>query len=602
MTIHDMAYFENMLEEIRKELLPQIPVIDQNLQQQAQHVLAAVMTAQSTRDAAKKAQERAKQGDEKKACIASLQDAEEELTQALDTALETCAPLLHHVNEALHNDSSLFVKCSVLSNAGKQLAEYSQKGEEQSKRVQEFLSDTSLLRDMLFNGGAKGNHYGQAFEIYSNILPHTGNNEVLQRLALGTALEHAVPIQVFDVKKEHINPLERFLHYKQAFLNKELDPKFATMTAWEMRYVSDSDATDDQLAWGRRMLRNYRPDIMETRDYTWRYCMIVRTDVKYDKPNWTSQPRTYDQMMNAGGMCGPRAWFGRFACKMFGIPTWGVRQPGHAAVGHWTPHNGWVTVLGSAWKWSWWEDREGTDFCLEAQAREQGDDYMTVCCLEWVADALGEKPIHGKVNPHCLWQSLSLLQKHRLAKITETNPACKDREARSIIDENGLDHTDEEDQISFKDDGAIIIPAVACNKPNKQNRSIIFMKSFLGGKQLHIENDHELQYTLTFPFPETAPKEYQLSIKVVTVHDKMSPLILTTGIESASCKVCKDEQSPVETVIAIPYTKGEFQMTAPVFISLGSSSNVLTFKRKTPDHGLTIKELLLSPINAESVV
>jgi hypothetical protein len=34
MTIHDMAYFENMLEEIRKELLPQIPVIDQNLQQQ----------------------------------------------------------------------------------------------------------------------------------------------------------------------------------------------------------------------------------------------------------------------------------------------------------------------------------------------------------------------------------------------------------------------------------------------------------------------------------------------------------------------------------------------------------------------------------------
>jgi hypothetical protein len=87
----------------------------------------------------------------------------------------------------------------------------------------------------------------------------------------------------------------------------------------------------------------------------------------------------------------------------------------------------------------------------------------------------------------------------------------------------------------------------------------------------------------------------------------MSPLILTARIESdvQDGKVCKDEQSPVETLIAIPYTKGEFQMTAPVFISLGSSSNVLTFKRKTSDHGLTINKgatVLLSPINAESVV
>ena len=74
---------------------------------------------------------------------------------------------------------------------------------------------------------------------------------------------------------------------------------------------------------------------------------------------------------------------------------------------------------------------------LEAQARQQSDDYMGVCCLKWVADALGVKQINGRLNPCSIWQSLALLQKHQLASITMSLPSYKERALKSIMDEIG---------------------------------------------------------------------------------------------------------------------------------------------------------------------
>ena len=74
----------------------------------------------------------------------------------------------------------------------------------------------------------------------------------------------------------------------------------------------------------------------------------VRTDIKYG-----SQDNKYDKdelqffqniLMN-GGVCGRRAFFGRFILRAFGIPTTARPQPGHAALAHWTP-DGWVICLG----------------------------------------------------------------------------------------------------------------------------------------------------------------------------------------------------------------------------------------------------------------
>lgn len=359
---HHEQYFCNLLATIREELMPQIPSIDS---EELSKSLATVVRCQKIRDMQKRAQDRAKSEEDKKKASQALAQAEKAVVEATDAAIAASTPVLMSLQETLlHNDSldALLVRASILHNASKQLADYCKQGEAQSKLVIEMLSDTMLIREILYNGGAKGGNYGQAMEIYTSLLSliqSNGDNEgILHRLALGTSLEHAVPVAVFGAHKQHISPIQRFQHYQQAFLNHELDPTFASQSTWNLRNTADSDATNEQLAWGRDMLRNYRPDIMALQDYKWRYCLIVKSDVVYCKPTWTSHPKTYDQILCGGGMCGPRAWMGRFACKAFdGIPTWGVRQPGHAAVGHWMPdHAEWVTCLGAAWKFSYWED------------------------------------------------------------------------------------------------------------------------------------------------------------------------------------------------------------------------------------------------------
>jgi len=75
------------------------------------------------------------------------------------------------------------------------------------------------------------------------------------------------------------------------------------------------------------------------------------------------------QIPAAGGVCGPRAFFGRFTRKAYGVPTFGVTQPGHAAMTTWTP-SGWEVLLGADWMFSWWGPRGGDSFHLEAQTRE----------------------------------------------------------------------------------------------------------------------------------------------------------------------------------------------------------------------------------------
>jgi hypothetical protein len=335
---------------------------------------------------------------------------------------------------------------------------------------------------------------------------------------------------------------------------------------------------------------------MEWKDYQWKYVLIVRTDVHYNQPHWTSKPRTYQQMISGGGECGPRAWFGRFALQTFGIPTWGVRQPGHAALGHWTPDQGWVMCLGAAWKYSTWEGREGTDFVLEAQTREQGqEEYMGVCRLEWVADALGEKPIDGKLNPNSLWQSLALLRKRYLASCTPSDNRIGSSSVGTCDHVNCMDCLGVKEgdaSIVSQDDGTIIVPAVACTKPTKSSSTAIFMKCFLGGMQLHIRDEQSLEYVL--PLKESG--RYQLTIRLVTVHLKTQPLLLT--VSSTNCGNDCDEEIVTVAAIVVPYTVGKWVVTDSIEIELTSGTNFFTFERETPNFGLTIKELILSPASS----
>ena len=60
----------------------------------------------------------------------------------------------------------------------------------------------------------------------------------------------------------------------------------------------------------------------------------------------------YSDIPVGGDVCGGRAFWGRFACKGFGRPTWGATEHAHAAMSAWTP-TGWVVLLGAPWPDCW---------------------------------------------------------------------------------------------------------------------------------------------------------------------------------------------------------------------------------------------------------
>mmetsp|Transcript_7305 Transcript_7305/g.13456 ORF Transcript_7305/g.13456 Transcript_7305/m.13456 type:complete len:120 (-) Transcript_7305:99-458(-) len=114
------------------------------------------------------------------------------------------------------------------------------------------------------------------------------------------------------------------------------------------------------------------------------------------------------------------------------------------------------------------------------------------------------------------------------------------------------------------------------------------MNCYLGGMQIHIRDEQSLEYIL----PLKQSGQYQLTIRLVTVHLKTQPLLLTVSSANDENQCGKDLKAVFS--IEVPYTVGEWALTAPVEMELTSGTNVLCFERQTPNFGLSIKELILT--------
>jgi hypothetical protein len=237
------------------------------------------------------------------------------------------------------------LECTVLvQSTPKKLAAWCSENPKKHKSLLcAFLNNTKKMKAFLKAGGPVNGHYGPALTIYSQLqseirqarcdpkmkdikrrqqpLDHSLSSSLVQRLALAVALQHASPIIIFQQTPDNVvDPVERFWQYANAYVDGDLDPAFDQLTSWELRFVVDSNATEDDLKWGREYLKTYRPDEIMTSDDRWRYVKAVRTDVGYREPDHDFA--NYKDLVSAGGKCGARAWFGRFVCKAWGIPTW----------------------------------------------------------------------------------------------------------------------------------------------------------------------------------------------------------------------------------------------------------------------------------------
>jgi hypothetical protein len=429
------------------------------------------------------------------------------------------------LNQFLASDAldAKFAKYVVLHEATPRgLAEFAQQGREYWQLVEKLLADADLVKQMLVADGANAKRmgrsglgpaqYGQAMKIYTDIQTTASSRAtkgVLQRLALAISLEHAVPIaQTNPTAKtdapETVDPVKRYLHYEKAFHDGELDPAFDRLTTWDLRMVVNGDEPDETLAWGREMLRNYRPDHIYDSNYGWRYVSLVGScvkygsqDVKYDRP----ELQKYQNILMNGGVCGRRAFIGRFILRSFGIPTTARPSRGHAALAHWTP-DGWVVNLGGGWGAGWASgpyNKEGgrksdRDFLAITQARANPGAFVKVKRAQWAGDVLGEKRIYGESEgkPE-FWNGVALSAQRAIIEeaksvtlaalgedLGEANePTVAEKVIASPV-------TPEDKKITSGDNGVISIPAAAYTSPSGNTRDVFAMKSFGGGLQIFL--------------------------------------------------------------------------------------------------------------------
>ena len=482
------------------------------------------------------------------------------------------------------------------------LAAFAQRGKTQEEIIDKMLSSDQLLVQMAIADGAKDGNYGRAMEIYSKIWQASDKvaEGPLRRLALAISLEHATPIKqrsavAREDAPEFVDPVERYLNYEKALLAGELDPAFKNLTVWDYRMVVDGEEPNEILTWGREMLRNYRPDHVTTDDYRWRYVALVRSDIpygsqdnKYDKP----ELQFFQNILMNGGICGRRAFIGRFMLRAFGIPTTARPQRGHAALVHWTP-DGWVPCLGAGWGSGWTKGRydKDLDFLATTQARAAGDAFMMVKRAQWIGDVAGEPRVYGlqsRTKPE-FWYGASLyLQKDVIeqAKAKTLDAVGQDiaeaTETKEKVEITKVTMTEKDRNVSVDSKGIITIPAAATTKPTKSGGKIIFMESALGGKQLHYSRasgGHQtFEYTIEVP---TAGK-YSLTARVVTPSWRQSLLVSANGAKE-------------KVEIPLPHTVGLWEKTEAVVIELTKGKNVLSFTREGSAKGLSIKDFTLTP-------
>jgi hypothetical protein len=585
-----LAQYSQMLASLKAEIAAALPSVDEK---RKASFLAAHTAISSYKQVSDLPPEAAKAAKAKK----------EALAQA---ALDAARQILADVGTFLTADAldARLVKCAVLANATPRgLAEFAQQGESEAKLVDQLLADHDLMRQMLIAGGANGSEYGEAMQVYAAILEKSERARkpgIFQRLALGTSIhmpwlpgkEMGGVYGIVYRAPNHLDQVSRYLHYEKAFLDGELDSAVKDMTTWECRFITDCPYSDEELAWVRKMMRTYRPDHITNPDYKWRYARIVKSDQPYQSPKWLPEMGTKTQQMLAGGgKCGPRAFFGRFATRAFGIPSRASTQRGHGAMSHWTP-DGWTICFGAWWSFAWCGPQGGLDFLLDSQAREHPEDYMQVLRVQWVGDALGEEDVsirhYGKGGGP--WNALAFYKKKAIvddAKVEalELTGGMKLGESDELLGDEkakGIEIPEEDRKIAVGKDGVITIPVAACSKPANSTDKVSFMKSWDGGTQVHYARLGNRPELLKYRFEVPAAGKYALNARVATVAMNQGWLVRM------------NRAKPVN--VDLPYTKGLWEETKSLTIELSEGRNTLSLTCRAPNRGVSIKEFTLTPM------
>jgi hypothetical protein len=515
------------------------------------------------------------------------------------------------------------------------LAEFAEKSPDHEKLIQQLLANEALMVQMLVADGPTGGRFGEAMKIYMDIQKASprAKEGLFQRLALAVSLAHAAPIkkQVPSADKEEetsgptapivkdgsdfIDPVKRYLSYEKWYLDGELDQGFKDLSVWNLTMVVDGDEPDEIYAWGRQMLRNLRPDCIPHDGDTSVYVDVVDKEIAYTSAMVKDDLPELQFMQNIlanGGICGRRAFFGRFTLRAFGLPTTARKQPGHATLAHWHP-DGWKTRLGGDWgpgargfysaMNSARSNTYGADvnFLASSQAREDATAFMRVKRAQWIGALVGEerkpglitfsgkttgpKPKKaGEMEKPIFWNDLALHEQRRV--IARLEPEGGKSSGIASVAAKAPAATG---KVTIDAKGVITIPSAACSSPTESTRTlykggrsdrIVFVNNKSGDTLLHLSRYSKEADTFEYKFDAPKGGKYQLVANVVTPKPNQRLFASANG--------------GADVEMALPYTIGMWDKTAPVAIELKAGRNVLKF------HGparVTLGQLILTPMH-----
>jgi hypothetical protein len=514
------------------------------------------------------------------------------------------------------------------------LAEFAGKSPDHEQLIQQLLANETLMVQMLVADGPTGGKYGEAMKIHMAIqkVSPKAKEGLFQRLALAVSLAHATPIkrQVPSADKEvetsdttvpiakdasdFIDPVQRYLSYEKWYLDGELDRGFKDLSVWNLTMVVDGDEPDEINVWGRQMLRNLRPDCIPDHGDTSVYVDVVDKEITYSSAGVKDDLPELQFMQNIlanGGICGRRAFFGRFILRAFGVPTTARKEPGHATLAHWHP-DGWMTKLGGRWGGRGRTDKgpsmnsarsnpykADVNFLASSQAREDATAFMRVKRAQWIGALLGEEPKpglfvyianSGKKDKNSaekkplFWNELALHEQRRI--IAGLASAKKEPSGIASVAAKKPAATG---RVTVDDKGVITIPSAACSSPTESTSSlfrggqsdrIVFVKNKSGDTLLHLSRYSKEADTFEYTFDTPKGGKYQLVATVVTPKPNQSLFAAVNG------------GAAVE--MTLPYTIGMWDKTAPVEIELKTGENVLKFRGPAR---VTLGQFTLTPMN-----
>lgn len=515
----------------------------------------------------------------------------------------------------------------VLSSATPRgLAKFGEQSTGNMELIRRLLNDPELMIQMLVADGPNGGRYGEAMKIYTDIQQASprAREGVLQRLALAVSLGHARPIRLRDqdvstgsVSDDEyddtdqesgdpswfVDPVQRYLNYEQWYLAGELHSGFDDLCAWSLVMVVDGRDSDETMVWGRKMLRNLRPDCIPTNGDTSMLVDVVNAEIAYTSSMVQDDRPELQFMQNIlanGGICGRRAFFGRFILRAHGVPTTARSEPGHATLAYWHP-DGWKTRLGGSWgpgnrgRYATMNRARSSpygvdlNFLATTRARQDADAFIRVKRAHWIGTLTGEptKPgFHSRNSDEDgpgFWHDLALHEQRLI--IAGLDAAGGNSSVASAAEPAPAPAAT--GAVTVDANGVITIPSAATSSPTEsigrlfrhtQPEILFFARDQEGNTRLHLSRYSNEFDTFTYAFDAPRSGTYKMAARVAT--PKWDQRLHASVNGGAAVEM------------PMPYTLGMWEESDPVVIELEAGRNELTF------HGgrVAIDHFTLTPV------